>query len=66
MAPYFRLFGFTVQAYGLLILAAVWVGLDVSARQARRLGLNGNQVYNLTWSSTLWQQRCWARGWSTS
>lgn len=47
MAPYFRLFGFTVQAYGLLILAAVWVGLDVSARQARRLGLNGNQVINL-------------------
>ncbi|MCL4294373.1 MAG: prolipoprotein diacylglyceryl transferase [Anaerolineae bacterium] len=47
MAPYLRIFGFTVQAYGLLILAAVWIGLEVASRRARRLGLNSNQVYNL-------------------
>lgn len=47
MAPYFRIFGFTVQAYGLLILASVWIGLEVSSRRARRLDLNSNQVYNL-------------------
>ncbi len=47
MAPYLRIFGFTVQAYGLLILAAVWIGLEVVSRQARRLGLNSHHVYNL-------------------
>jgi phosphatidylglycerol:prolipoprotein diacylglycerol transferase len=47
MAPYLRIFGFSVQAYGLLILLAVWAGLWLAARRATRLGLDGDHVYNL-------------------
>lgn len=47
MVPYFRIFGFTVQAYGLLFLIAIWTGLEVVLRQARRLGLEANHISNL-------------------
>jgi phosphatidylglycerol:prolipoprotein diacylglycerol transferase len=47
MAPYLSIFGFSVQAYPLFILVAVSVGLWLAARQARRLGLEADHVYNL-------------------
>ncbi len=47
MSPYLSLFGFTLQAYPLLLLLAVWAGLWLSARQARLLGLDGDHVYNM-------------------
>ncbi len=47
MAPYLRIFGATVQAYPLLLLAAAWAGLGISARLARRSGLNGDHIYNM-------------------
>jgi prolipoprotein diacylglyceryl transferase len=47
MAPYLSIFGFSIQAYPLFILVAVSVGLWLAARQARRLGLEADHVYNL-------------------
>jgi len=47
MAPYLRLFGLTVQAYALILIVAVAVGLWLSAREAGRLGLDGNHLYDL-------------------
>lgn len=47
MAPYLSIFGFSVQAYALLLLLAAWAGLWLAARQARRLGLDGDHVYNM-------------------
>ena len=53
MVPTLRLFGLTVQSYGLTLLLAVWVGLWLSARAARQLGIDENQVYNLGFYSLL-------------
>ena len=47
MAPYLRIFGFSLQSYPLLLLVAVWAGLGLSARWARRLGLDGDHIYNM-------------------
>jgi phosphatidylglycerol:prolipoprotein diacylglycerol transferase len=47
MAPYLRIFGVTVQAYPLLLLAAAWAGLGASARLARRSELNSDHIYNM-------------------
>jgi phosphatidylglycerol:prolipoprotein diacylglycerol transferase len=47
MAPYLRISGFSIQAYPLLLLAGAWAGLGLSARVARRLGLDGDHIYNL-------------------
>ena len=47
MAPYLNIFGVTVQAFGLLLLLALWAGLWLSARQARRFDLDGDRIYNL-------------------
>ncbi|GAB4545567.1 MAG: prolipoprotein diacylglyceryl transferase [Anaerolineae bacterium] len=47
MAPYLSIFGFSLQAYPLFILIAVAAGLWLAARQARRLGLDADHVYNL-------------------
>jgi phosphatidylglycerol:prolipoprotein diacylglycerol transferase len=47
MVPTVRIFGFTVQVYAMLLLLAVWVGLWLSAREARRLGMDGDHVYSL-------------------
>jgi prolipoprotein diacylglyceryltransferase len=47
MAPYLSIFGFSVQAYLLFLMLAVWVGLWLAARQARRLGLDGDHIYNM-------------------
>lgn len=53
MIPTLRIFGLTVQSYSLTLLLAVWVGLWLSARAARRLGIDDNQVYNLGFYSLL-------------
>ena len=53
MAPTLSIFGLTVQAYPLLLLAAVWAGLWLAARQARRLGLEADHVYNLVFYAML-------------
>lgn len=47
MVPTVRLFGFTVQAYAIVLLLGVWVGLWLSAREAPRLGLDRDHVYSL-------------------
>ena len=47
MAPYLSIAGFTVQIYALTLILGVGTGLWLSAREAKRLGLNGDQVYNL-------------------
>ena len=47
MAPTVRLFGFTVQVYPMALLLAAWVGLWLSAREARRLEVDDDRVYNL-------------------
>ncbi len=44
MAPTVRLFGFTVQVYPLALLLAAWVGLWLSAREARRLEIDDDRV----------------------
>lgn len=47
MAPYLRLFGLTAQTYALILILAISLGLWLSAREAQRLGLDGNHIYNL-------------------
>lgn len=47
MSPYLNVFGLTIQAYGLFLLLAVWLGLWLAAREARRLGLDPDHVYNM-------------------
>jgi len=47
MAPYLRLFGLTAQTYALILVLAVGVGLWLSAREAQRLGMDGNHVHNM-------------------
>ena len=47
MAPYLSIFGFSLQSYPLFILIGVAAGLWLAARQARRLGLDADHVYNL-------------------
>ena len=47
MVPTVRIFGFTVQVYAMLLLLGLWVGLWLSARAARRLGMDGDHVYSL-------------------
>jgi len=47
MMPYLPIFGFNIPAYTLLLFMAVWVGLWLAAREARRLGLDGDAVHNV-------------------
>lgn len=47
MAPYLSILGFSVPAYALSLLLAVWAGLWLGARRARQLGVDGDHVYNL-------------------
>jgi phosphatidylglycerol:prolipoprotein diacylglycerol transferase len=53
MAPTLSLFGFTLQTYPLVLLLAVEVGLWLSARQAQRLGIDGDRVHNLGFCALL-------------
>jgi phosphatidylglycerol---prolipoprotein diacylglyceryl transferase len=47
MLPYLRLGPLLLQTPGLALLIGVWVGLTLSERQAKRLGVNANDIYNL-------------------
>ena len=47
MLPYFSIFGLTAQTYTVLLVVAVWVGLELAAHQARRVGLDGHKLHNL-------------------
>jgi len=47
MAPYLSLLGLSLQSYPLVLLIGVSAGLWLAARQARRLGLDADHVYNL-------------------
>jgi phosphatidylglycerol:prolipoprotein diacylglycerol transferase len=53
MAPTLSLFGFTLQTYPLILLLAVEIGLWLSVREARRLGTDGDRVYNLGFCALL-------------
>lgn len=47
MAPYLSILGFSLQAYPLLLLLAAWAGLWLAARQAQRMGLDPDHIYNM-------------------
>ncbi|MGH2592126.1 MAG: prolipoprotein diacylglyceryl transferase [Anaerolineae bacterium] len=47
MLPIIRIASLTLQTRGLILLAAFWIALEVAERAARRLGLRGDDVYNL-------------------
>jgi len=47
MFPVIRIASLTLQTRGLILLAAFWVALEVAERAAKRLGLRGDDVYNL-------------------
>lgn len=47
MMPYLSIFGLSIPAYTLLLFIAVWAGLWLAAREARRLGLDGDAVHNV-------------------
>jgi phosphatidylglycerol:prolipoprotein diacylglycerol transferase len=46
MFPILQLGPFAIRLPGLIALAAVWVGLDIGAREGKRLGLSAEHVYN--------------------
>ncbi len=46
MLPIVQIGGLAIQTPGLVMLIAVWVVLWLGAREARRLGLDGEAVYN--------------------
>lgn len=47
MLPYLRLGPFLLQTSGLALLLGVWIGLSFSEKEARRLGIKPDIVYNL-------------------
>ena len=47
MLPILQIGSFTVQTRGLILLAAFWIASSAAERAARRLGLRGDDVYNL-------------------
>ena len=47
MLPVIQIGSFAVQTRGLILLAAFWVASWVAERAAKRLGLRGDEVYNL-------------------
>ena len=47
MLPVIRIASLTLQTRGLILLAAFWIALEVAERAAKRLGLRGDDVYNL-------------------
>lgn len=46
MLPVLSLGSLVIPTYPLLLLIAFWAGLGLAARQARRVGLDGDHVYN--------------------
>lgn len=53
MFPIIRLGPLTLQARGLILLAAFWVASDVAGRAAKRLGLRDDDVANLAFLSLI-------------
>ena len=53
MAPTLSISGAVVQTYVLILLLSFWAGLWLSARQAKRLGVNEDHIYNLGFSTLL-------------
>ena len=47
MFPVIRIASLTIQVRGLILLAAFWVASAAAERAAKRLGLRGDDVYNL-------------------
>lgn len=47
MLPYFRIGSYLLQTSGLALLIGVWVGLSLSEKEAIRLQLKPNLIYNL-------------------
>ena len=47
MFPVIRIASLTIQARGLIVLAAFWVASWAAERAAKRLGMRGDDVYNL-------------------
>ena len=47
MLPFIRLGPFTLQAPGLALLVGVWIGSSLSEKEAVKLKLNPEQIYNL-------------------
>ncbi len=47
MLPFLRLGPFTLQAPGLALLVGVWIGSSLAEREAARLKLSAESVYNL-------------------
>ena len=47
MLPFLRIGPFTLQAPGLALLVGVWIGSSLAEKEAARLKLNANDIYNL-------------------
>jgi phosphatidylglycerol:prolipoprotein diacylglycerol transferase len=47
MLPYLRLGPLLLQTPGLALLIGVWFGLSLSEKEAKRTGINSNDIYNL-------------------
>ncbi len=47
MFPVIHLGSFSIQARGLILLAAVWLAAEAAERSAKRLHLNGDFIYSL-------------------
>lgn len=47
MLPFIQLGPFTLQAPGLALLIGVWLGLSLSEKEAIKLKIDPNQIYNL-------------------
>ena len=53
MLPFLRLGPFTVQAPGLALLVGVWLGSSLAEKEAVKLKLNPNDIYNLIFYSLI-------------
>lgn len=53
MFPYLRLGPFLLQTPGLALLAGVWLGLSLSEKEAAKLNLKPDRVYNLVFFGLL-------------
>ena len=47
MLPFLRIGPFTLQTPGLALLVGVWIGSSLAEKEAARLKLNANDIYNL-------------------
>ena len=47
MLPILQVGPFALRTPGLALLAALWIGLEVSSREGARRGIDGDRIYNL-------------------